>query len=200
MNAIKQKLNPLISAKKARRLVAYLIFVLMFEALLFPPAKASASENNDNNNRTVINTEIDTKTNGEINTEKSDLMVNENSDSNEIPKITSFLPKNDDIKIISNKKHVITAYNSEVSQCDSAPCITANGFNVCQHGVENTIAANWLEFGTKVRIPELFGDRVFIVRDLMNRRFSDNADIWFKNRTDALKFGVKIAIIEVLEP
>lgn len=200
MDAIKQKINPLISAKKARRLVLYIIFVLIFEALLFPPAKATASENNDNNDRATINTEIDSKTNEEINLEKADMIINENPVSIEIPKITSFLPKNENIKITSNKKHVITAYNSEVSQCDDSPCITANGFNVCKHGVENTIAANWLEFGTKVRIPELFGDRVFIVRDRMNKRFSDNADIWFKNRADALKFGVKIAVIEVLEP
>jgi 3D (Asp-Asp-Asp) domain-containing protein len=101
--------------------------------------------------------------------------------------------------VISTSTHVMTAYNSEAGQTDDSPCITANGFNVCEHGVEDTIAANFLKIGTKVRIPELFGDRVFIVRDRMNQRHADRVDVWMKNRTDALKFGVKVAKIEVLK-
>jgi len=95
--------------------------------------------------------------------------------------------------------HSMTAYTSEVAQTDSSPCITANGFNVCKHGVEDTIAANFLKFGTKVKIPELFGDRVFIVRDRMNKRYPDRVDVWMKNKPDAMKFGVRYARIEVLE-
>lgn len=93
----------------------------------------------------------------------------------------------------------MTAYNSEVAQTDDTPCITANGFNVCEHGIEDTIAANFLPMGTKVRIPDLFGDRIFIVRDRMNARYPDRVDIWMKHRTDAINFGVKVAKIEVLE-
>lgn len=95
--------------------------------------------------------------------------------------------------------HQMTAYNSEAAQTDSDPCTTANGFNVCKHNVEDTVAANFLKFGTKVKIPELFGDRVFIVRDRMNKRYPDRVDVWFKSRADALKFGVRTARIEVLE-
>jgi 3D (Asp-Asp-Asp) domain-containing protein len=101
-------------------------------------------------------------------------------------------------KIIKTSVHTITAYNSEVAQTDNSPCITANGFNVCQHNQEDTIAANFLKFGTKVKIPELFGDKIFVVRDRMNAKHQNRIDIWMKNRTSALKFGVKISKIEVL--
>ena len=103
------------------------------------------------------------------------------------------------IQVIRTSTHTITAYNSDPAQTDSTPCITANGFNVCEHGEEDTIAANFLKFGTKVRIPDLYGDRIFVVRDRMNKRYSDRVDIWMKEKTDARQFGVKVAKIEVVE-
>ncbi len=95
--------------------------------------------------------------------------------------------------------HVFTAYNSEAAQTDDSPCITANGFNLCEHGIEDTVAANFLPMGTKIRIPDLFGDRIFVVRDRMNKRYSDRVDVWMLNKADAIKFGVKKAKIEILE-
>ena len=120
-------------------------------------------------------------------------------DISESVEINNFLNVPVEEKVISSSRRLITAYTSEVAQCDASPCITANGFNVCKHGIEDTIAANWLKFGTKVRIPELFGDRIFFVRDRMNARHKDRADIWFKDRSAAIKFGAKVAKIEVLE-
>jgi len=111
------------------------------------------------------------------------------------------LPVNED-RVLQVKRtgyHPMTAYNSEPGQTDDTPCITANGFDVCKHGKEDTIAANFLKFGTKVRIPELFGDRVFIVRDRMNSRYTDRIDIWMVNKSDALKFGKRVAKIEIVE-
>jgi 3D (Asp-Asp-Asp) domain-containing protein len=101
-------------------------------------------------------------------------------------------------KTTNHGYHQLTAYTSEVAQTDNSPCTTANGFNVCEHGVEDTIAANFLKFGTKVRIPELFGNRVFIVRDRMNKRHPERLDVWFKNKNDAIKFGIKTARVEVV--
>ncbi|MEI7498471.1 MAG: hypothetical protein WCK11_04265 [Candidatus Falkowbacteria bacterium] len=101
--------------------------------------------------------------------------------------------------IINHGYHSLTAYNSEAAQTDDDPCTTANGFNLCKHNQEDSIAANFLKFGTKVRIPELFGDREFVVRDRMNSRYPDRLDVWFKNRGDALKFGVRYAKIEVVK-
>ncbi len=104
-----------------------------------------------------------------------------------------------EIRVISRSVHSMTAYNSEVGQTDDSPCITANNFNVCAHGIEDTVAANFLPFGTNIRIPELFGDRIFIVRDRMNRRYTDRVDVWMLKRSDALQFGLKRATIEVIE-
>ena len=104
-----------------------------------------------------------------------------------------------EIKVAYSSYHTLSAYNSLPNQTDDSPCITANNFNVCDHNVEDTIAANFLKFNTKVRIPELFGNRVFIVRDRMNRRYANNVDIWMKDYSDAKKFGRRVAKIEVLE-
>ena len=110
-------------------------------------------------------------------------------------------PESEDkkLEIISEGHYTLTAYNSDPYQCDNTPCITANGFNVCEHGIEDTIAANFLKFGTKVRIPELYGDKVFVVRDRMNSRYPSRIDIWMLEKVDAKEFGVKVARIEVLE-
>ncbi len=102
-------------------------------------------------------------------------------------------------KVLRTSTHIITAYNSEVDQTDNTPCTTANGFNVCRHNREDTIAVNFLKFGTKVKIPELFGNRIFIVRDRMNKRNSNRVDVWMKTRSQALKFGRRIAKIQVVQ-
>lgn len=101
--------------------------------------------------------------------------------------------------VVRTSTHTMTAYNSEVGQTDDSPCTTANGFNVCKHGIEDTIAANFLPMGTKVKIPELFGDRVFVVRDRMNKKHPNRVDVWMKDRSSAMKFGVKVAKIQVLK-
>jgi len=115
-------------------------------------------------------------------------------------KIKNQLPKNKDNDVFYKKYITFTAYNSEVAQCDSSPCITANGFNVCEHGIEDTIAMNGIRMGTKIRIPELFGDRVFTVRDRMNSRYDSNrGDIWMVDKQEAREFGVKITRVEILK-
>ncbi len=109
------------------------------------------------------------------------------------------LPENKSKERVFSSFRVITAYNSEVAQCDDTPCETANGFNVCEHKIENTVAANFLPLGTTIKIPELFGDRIFVVRDRMNKRYSDRVDVWMESKPEAKLFGVKYVKIEVLE-
>jgi 3D (Asp-Asp-Asp) domain-containing protein len=112
----------------------------------------------------------------------------------------SQLPQNNGLAPKYAKNMVLTAYNSEVGQTDDSPCLTANGFNVCKNGKEDTVAVNGMKFGTRVRFPELFGERVFVVRDRMNSRYdSGRADVWMISKADAKKFGVKVAKMEVLE-
>ncbi len=104
-----------------------------------------------------------------------------------------------ELTVVRTSTHTMTAYNSEVGQTDDSPCITANGFNVCKHGIEDTVAANFLPMGTKIKIPELFGDRIFVVRDRMNKKHPNRVDVWMKDRPSAMKFGVKVAKIQVLK-
>lgn len=93
----------------------------------------------------------------------------------------------------------MTAYNSEKAQTDGDPCTTANGFNVCKHGVEDTVAANFLPLGTKIMIPDYFGNRVFVVRDRTARKYSNRVDVWMLKKSDALQFGKRRLTIVVLE-
>lgn len=103
------------------------------------------------------------------------------------------LPATESLPVKGVKKVVITAYSSTVDQTDDTPFITANGTQV-RDGI---IAANFLAFGTRVRIPELYGDKVFYVTDRMHERFSNRVDIWMETREEAVEFGVRVAIVEV---
>ena len=87
-----------------------------------------------------------------------------------------------------------TGYTSEVAQTDDSPFITANGEHVYWTGV----AANFLPFGTKLKIPEYFGDQVFTVNDRMNKRYWERVDVWFAAKPDALKWGNRTIKIEIL--
>ena len=83
---------------------------------------------------------------------------------------------------------VVTAYSSTPDQTDNTPFITASG----QRVREGIIASNFLPFGTKIRFPSLFGDKIFQVEDRMHKKYSDKrVDIWFPNRAAAEIFGIK---------
>lgn len=88
-----------------------------------------------------------------------------------------------------------SAYSSTPDQTDDSPFITAWNTPV-RDGI---IAANFLPFGTKIKIPEVFGDKVFVVEDRMNKRYWHKIDIWFSDRASALQFGVKVLKIQILE-
>ncbi len=87
-----------------------------------------------------------------------------------------------------------TAYSSTIDQTDQTPFITAMGTHV-RNGV---IAANFLPLGTVVKIPELFGNRTFVVEDRMHSRYFYQIDVWFPSRAEAKEFGLKKIKIEVI--
>src|SRR3989344_264676 len=89
----------------------------------------------------------------------------------------------------------VTAYSSSVDETDSTPHITASGTRT-RHGI---VASNTFPIGTRVRIPELFGDEVFVIEDRMHRRFTDRIDIWMPSKWQALQFGKRQASIEIVE-
>ncbi len=88
----------------------------------------------------------------------------------------------------------VTAYSSTPDQTDSTPFITASGTGVR----EGVVACNFLRFGTKVRFPQLYGEKIFVVEDRMAVRNSHKMDIWFVSRDQAKQFGIKIAKVEIL--
>jgi 3D (Asp-Asp-Asp) domain-containing protein len=129
-------------------------------------------------------------------TTTSIILLEKNINTTTIEKRLPVIPK---IKIKQIKTVRITSYTSETAQCDSTPCVTASGFNLCKHSKEDSVALNFLPFGSKIRIPQLFGKRIFIVRDRMNKRYQNRVDVWMKNKKAALSFGIKKAKIEILE-
>lgn len=88
-----------------------------------------------------------------------------------------------------------TAYSSSVDETDDTPFITASGDYVA----EGIIANNGLPFGSLVKLPDLFGEKIFIVKDRMHpRKTSTQVDIWFPSKSSALKFGAKLTTMEIL--
>lgn len=84
----------------------------------------------------------------------------------------------------------MTAYNSLPNQTDDTPFITAMG-STTRRGI---VAANFVPLGTYIKIPELFGDEVFIVEDRMNARYTQRVDIWMEHYQEARQFGVKKSV------
>jgi len=95
----------------------------------------------------------------------------------------------------------VSAYNSEVGQTDSTPDIGA-----CGRVHDGIIAANvigsdgrFLPCGTIVKIPSVFGDKIFVVGDRLNKRYTNNIDIWMESHADAVKFGRRHLAVEVIQ-
>ena len=88
----------------------------------------------------------------------------------------------------------VTAYSSTPEETDDTPFITAKGTAV-RDGI---IATNLLPFGSQVKIPKLFGDKIFTVEDRMHRRKENFIDIWMPTKEDAEKFGINFTEVTVL--
>lgn len=89
----------------------------------------------------------------------------------------------------------VSGYNSEVGQTDSSPFIMADG----NHVRDGVVASNMFPFGTVIKIPSLYGDKIFVVEDRMNSRYHNNVDIWFASHAEALKLGRRMVQIQVLQ-
>jgi 3D (Asp-Asp-Asp) domain-containing protein len=85
-------------------------------------------------------------------------------------------------------RRTITAYSTHKH-------LTASGHR-CRNGF---VAANWLPLGTKIMIPKLFGNQIFVVADRMNIRYQSRLDVWMSERKQALNFGIQSAEIVVLD-
>ena len=124
----------------------------------------------------------------------------------QLNKTTNSFPKSGERKPLRTQWTVATAYSSEVAQTDGSPCIPAmSTFNLCkeykEHKVADTIAANFLPLGAKVKFPNLYGNKVFTVRDRMNARYNgtNRIDFWKPKKNEAVNFGVKSLKMEILK-
>jgi len=100
-------------------------------------------------------------------------------------------PEKEPIRILA----IVTAYSSTLWETDKDPHITASG-KIVKDGIA---ANNLLPFGTKIKIPEIFGDKIFVVEDRMNFSASKfHFDVWFEDYFEALNFGAKKTYVEIL--
>jgi len=100
------------------------------------------------------------------------------------------------IKVARTIQAVVTAYSSTAAETDETPFITASGKQV----KDGIVANNGLPLGTKIRMPELYGDKIFVVEDRMSWQKSNyHFDVWFSSYWEAKNFGAKRTYIEVLK-
>jgi len=105
-------------------------------------------------------------------------------------------PSNPQSQPVRRIKVVITGYSSTPWETDGDPYLTAAGTWV----KDGIVANNFFPIGTKIRIPELFGDKIFVVEDRMSwTKGNYQIDIWFPSYWEALNFGAKQTYIEILE-
>lgn len=127
-------------------------------------------------------------------------LISENLDSLATVEGNSFLPIanpiNPEPEKVRRIRVVVTGYSSTHWETDDNPYITAAGTWVR----EGIVANNFLPIGTKIRIPQIFGDRVFVVEDRMSwKKGNYHIDIWFPSYWEAKEFGAKRTYIEILE-
>ncbi|MFA5188131.1 MAG: hypothetical protein WC460_02075 [Patescibacteria group bacterium] len=119
--------------------------------------------------------------------------LNTNDYFRQIQKVVSFDTK-DKPEIL---RLYVTAYASVSELTDNTPCISASGYDLCKHNVENVVAANFLPFGAKVKFPDLDPDKVYTVVDRMHERYNSRLDIWMNSIEKAKKFGLKKLTVEI---
>ena len=90
---------------------------------------------------------------------------------------------------------LVTSYNSEESQTDSTPFVTAAQTRT-RWGI---VAARWLPLGTRVRMRIDGKDETFTVEDRMHVRNWCKMDIWRQARTEADAWGKRFVPVEVLD-
>ncbi len=111
------------------------------------------------------------------------------------PEIVCKLPEIADRPARKTLRATVTAYSSSIDETDSDPFTTASGAKT-HSGI---IAYNHLPFGTRIRFPEIYGDKIFVVEDRLRAGASrTHFDIWLPSKMEAKQWGVKTLVIEIL--
>ncbi len=160
-------------------IIVLLVAVILSAELLIPDSKIQEDE--------VLLLEFQARQN---NIEKNLAAIQKNT---LLPIAEIFNPAPEAVQKI---RVVVTAYSSTPCQTDDTPFITASNTWV-RKGI---VANNFFSFGTRIRIPEFYGDKIFVVEDRMHWRKSNyHIDIWFPSYWEAKNFGIQKTYIEILE-
>lgn len=100
-----------------------------------------------------------------------------------------------DYSVVDMGEVLVSAFSSTPDQTDDTPFIMASG----NHVYYGAVATNFLPLGTKVRFPDQYGDKIFVVEDRMNKRYHYKMDIWMESREKALDFGLRKLKYEVVK-
>ena len=87
----------------------------------------------------------------------------------------------------------VTVYHSTPGETDSDPFTTANGDKVHWGGV----AMNCVPFGTKLRLPKVFGSQIFKVNDRGGMK-CDDVDVWLPRDNFHGWKGTTKTLVEIL--
>ena len=202
---------------------AKIIVVAIFVMVVFPAAAAQVEKPVNINEVTVISSEksstlhevvlVNGFQSAEVEIQGKDTIITNSAkqgflDNQNDPEVVAELVEEElngfdptlpfGYKIAREVRSEVSGYNPVPEQTDSTPCTTASGKNICEREVD-VVAANWLKFGAKVRIPEYFGDRIFTVEDRMNTRYPYNTDVLFYDKQQAREFGRRTLVIQILE-
>ncbi len=97
------------------------------------------------------------------------------------------------IKVIDSVS--VSAYTASIEECGKDDGIGAYNIEVWP----GTIACNFLPKGALVRIPEIFGDKIFIALDKMAVKNFNNVDVFVNEKTIAThQIGRKSCSIEIV--
>ena len=89
----------------------------------------------------------------------------------------------------------VTAYTSSADECGNDLGITASG----ERARDGVVACNFLPFGTRVKIPELFGEKEFVVMDRMSKEKKNYVDVWVEEKYAARQIGKSFVNIVVID-
>ena len=106
--------------------------------------------------------------------------------------VISSLPQNENLPYYETYI-TATSYTSRAQETDDSPYIAAWG----DHVFWGMVASNAFPKGTKIQIPDYFGDKMFSVLDRMNSRYYHRVDIWMDNLSEAKVWGSKYIKIRV---
>jgi len=95
------------------------------------------------------------------------------------------------------KRAVITAYTDHPALTDDRPREAASGKEV----FDGMVATNIFPFGTRIKIPEVYGDKIFFVEDRMNRKYNGKPhfDVFLPTYDEAKQFGAKFTQVVILQ-